>query len=804
MKTKPDPNEFMPIEYMESSSLRCRKFFSVILFLAILGISAILLFGCSTAKVPPEPESEKSITSHERPLPDRYMSEGMSWFKKGAFGKAISAWLEAARLFEKEERFKEKAETLILLAQAYQSMGQYNNALKSLEVALSLASQSGDRNRIAAILGQRGNTYLAIGNTKEAHKYLTEALSIARDLERPGLTASILNNLGNLFASRGNYREANRMYKESIVLANKIGNKELVAVSLVNAALSSMGDKKYDESESLLKKALDQFATMPPSHDMCYGLINIGLTYYDLSSHLNQSKDRLLVMASKAFKEAASVSDTIGDLQSQSYALGYLGKVCESAGQHQKALELSRRAIFAAQQTNTPESLYLWHWQTGRLLKAQGELDKAIAAYRRAVDALKSTRDEISIIYGRQRASFRESVGPLYFELVDLLLQRAALDNARENYEPYLIEARNMIETLKIVELQDYFRDECVDKAQAKVTSLDAFSKTAIVIYPVLLPDRLELLVSLPEGLKRYPVPVEADRITSEVRKFRKRLEKRISRQYLHHAKKLYDWLVRPIEKDLAFLSIDTLVFVPDGPLRTIPMAALHDGKQFLIERYALAITPGLDLSDPRPIETENLRLLLVGLSKSSQGFPPLPYIPEELKNIQDIYGGKLLLNEKFLLSNLEENLKKETFNIVHIATHGKFESNAQETFILTFDDKLTLDRLDKCVGFFRFREDPLELLTLSACQTAAGDDRAALGLAGVAVKAGARSALATLWYINDQASSTLVSEFYRQLFDPNVSRAVALQRAQLKLLKDLRYEHPSYWSPFLLINNWL
>jgi CHAT domain-containing protein len=114
------------------------------------------------------------------------------------------------------------------------------------------------------------------------------------------------------------------------------------------------------------------------------------------------------------------------------------------------------------------------------------------------------------------------------------------------------------------------------------------------------------------------------------------------------------------------------------------------------------------------------------------------------------------------------------------------------------------MDQLEQYVGLFKFREDPLELLTLSACETAVGDDRAALGLAGVAIKAGARSALGTLWYINDQASSDLVAEFYRQLQDPSISRAIALQRAQIKMLGNRRYQHPGYWAPFLLINNWL
>jgi CHAT domain-containing protein len=233
-------------------------------------------------------------------------------------------------------------------------------------------------------------------------------------------------------------------------------------------------------------------------------------------------------------------------------------------------------------------------------------------------------------------------------------------------------------------------------------------------------------------------------------------------------------------------------------------MAALHDGKQFLINKYAIAITPGLNLTDPRPVKRENVKVLSAGLTDSVQGFPPLPNISNELRAIQGLYGGTPLLNRNFLNSNLEKELKNKQFTIMHIASHGQFESDVRKSFLLTFDGKLTMDQLEQYVGLFKFREDPLELLTLSACETAVGDDRAALGLAGIAIKAGARSALATLWYINDQASSELVAEFYRQLQDPSVSRAIALKRAQLKLLNDRSYQHPGYWSPFLLINNWL
>jgi CHAT domain-containing protein len=148
--------------------------------------------------------------------------------------------------------------------------------------------------------------------------------------------------------------------------------------------------------------------------------------------------------------------------------------------------------------------------------------------------------------------------------------------------------------------------------------------------------------------------------------------------------------------------------------------------------------------------------------------------------------------------------LHDEQYTILHIASHAQFGNEVDKTFLLTFDEKLSIDNLNRYIGLLQFRDNPLEILTLSACETAAGDDLAALGLAGIAIKAGARSALATLWHINDLASSILVGEFYRQLQGPTTTRAKALQGAQLRLLGDRRFQHPGYWSPFLLISNWL
>jgi CHAT domain-containing protein len=181
-----------------------------------------------------------------------------------------------------------------------------------------------------------------------------------------------------------------------------------------------------------------------------------------------------------------------------------------------------------------------------------------------------------------------------------------------------------------------------------------------------------------------------------------------------------------------------------------------------------------------------------------------LDYVPGELNQIRDLYGAKLLLNQGFVKANVTEALQDTGYSVAHFASHAEFAGNVKDSFILTFDDRLSVSQLGQYATMGQYKNKPIELLTLSACNTAAGDDRAALGLAGVAVQSGARSALASLWAINDRASSMLVTEFYRQLQNKDVTKAEALQRAQQKLMKNVRYRHPGYWSPFLLIGNWL
>ena len=494
----------------------------------------------------------------------------------------------------------------------------------------------------------------------------------------------------------------------------------------------------------------------------------------------------------------------LGDRRGLSYALGYQAQLRQDAGYPVEALALYRQAVFAAQQADAPELLYRWQWQIGRLLKTQGDRDGAILAYQQAAANLQLIRPDFTASRTSTGGSFRAQVGDAFLELADLLLQRATQQSSANARDADLLAARDAMEALKTAEVRDYFQDECVTALQARTVALDRPPPRTAILYPILLADRLALLLNSAHGIEQIIVPVDHATLVHAVREFRHYLEKRTTREYLPLAQRLHGWLILPLQNALDAQQVDTLVIVPDGPLRTIPLAALHDGQEFLINRYAVVTTPGLTLTDLRPIRRQKIQPLLSGLTEAVQGFPPLDHVRQELAAIHAAYGGKVLENENFRLANIHQELKGTPYSIVHIASHGQFASDVRDTFLLTFDDKLTMDGLERFMSLSQYRDRPVELLTLSACQTAAGDDRAALGLAGIAVKAGARSAVATLWFINDQATALLIAEFYRQLQNPDISKAKALQQAQLLLLNDRRYQHPGYWSPFLLIGNWL
>ena len=758
--------------------MRCFDLWSIWSFLLAASLTALC---AATAAAGPDESAQSRAAALSR---------------SGHYEEAVLFWREAAQASAAAGATRERVNALVQLADAQQALGRYADSLQTLSEAQTSAGEGAPAAELAAIHGAIGNAYVALGPSDKAREHLTKALELAKSAESPALAAALLTNLGSLDASNEAYADAARAYAEAAALAAKSGDPALGARALTNQAQAAQrSGAPTADVRAALARAVALADGMPDSHDKAYVLISAGRTYARMAD---------LEAAHALLRRADAVGAAIGDPRARSYALGYLGALYEEKRRLDEALALSQQALFQAQQANAPESLYRWHWQVGRILAAKGALNEAIPSYQQAVLVLAGIRFDMAHGYATGGGSFREAVGPVFYELVDLLLQTAPEPAKAAALQARLHEARETLEKLKAAELRDYFRDECVDAMQAKVESLDQAAGSAVVIYPVVLPDRLELLLTFPSGMRRVTVPVRAEALTSEVQTLRALLEKRTTDQYLPHAQQLYDWLVRPFAPELEGVGVDTLVFVPDGPLRTIPMGALHDGERFVVERYAVVTSPGLSLTDPRPLDRQNMRVFLSGLSESVQGFPPLAHVPAELASIHALYGGDVLLDEQFRVPRIEAELDEREVSVVHVATHGEFSEDAENSFLLTFDGRLGMSRLGEAVAHTRFRDQSIELLTLSACETAQGSDRAALGLAGVAIQAGARSALGTLWSVNDVATAELVGEFYKQLHDQPVSKAVALQRAQQMLVHDANHAHPYYWASFLLIGNWL
>ena len=560
----------------------------------------------------------------------------------------------------------------------------------------------------------------------------------------------------------------------------------------INQAQIALAEPNPAKATHLLETLLTQLVALPASYHKTQGLI-----------------------------QSAEIAQTLDNPILLSQAWGYLGQQYEQAQHYEDAITLTRRAIFKAQEAHALAWLIRWTWQLGRLFTAQDQINPAIQAYQQALQMLipehRTFRWEMTECQIPKPVSLYRKIRPLFFELADLLLQRAAqekTDIAAKQQD--LQQARNTLERLKTADLENYFGD-CVTDWQKKFQSVEEIEDShAAVIYPILLEKRLELLVSFPRPntqpiLQSVIVPVGRAKIALAIRQFNEQLpDGRYdleSTSYLAAAQQLYGWLITPLQPMLTQNDINTLVFVPEGILGTLSIAALHDGQAFLIEKYAVAIIPGLSLTEPksRSLTSAQTTVLLSGITGEIRGYPKLNYAQLEIDAITQFYGHfTKILNKQFIMPYLEQVLKKANYHIIHIISHAEFAQDVKDSFIITYDGKLTLDQLESLVKFTRHRQQPIELLTLSACNTAQGDEEwGALGLSGIALKAGARSSLATLWKAHDFVTYSIIKDFYQQLKPSSQSKAQALQMAQQATLESI-YHHPFYWAPFVLIGNWL
>jgi len=646
-----------------------------------------------------------------------------------------------------------------------------------------------------------GQAFYQVGELNKAETMMRDGLKLLENTKKiEQVIFAIYNDLGLIEVSRKDYVQALDLFEAALEHARSVGDASGSVTSALNVVKANIELDKSAEIETLLKQITNDIGALPPTLATANHWLGLGQLYrISVQERMVNSSARLEVL--KAYNSALNIANLDKDHELQSFSNGYLGELYEDEKRYEDALTYTRKALFSAQKLADDTVLYRWQWQIARLLKAQGKIKASLESYRQAVATLNRSRTSLTLNVG---VNFNRSVGPVFYQYSDLLLKQSSNIKDGKAKQEALKEVIDVLEALKLAEVEDYFDSECVFFAEHKIKLTDINSDSAI-IYPVLLEDRVELIVQLPGIIKQYSSLVKSEELSHTINQFRKKIETYdVNHSYLESAKSLYEWLIKPAEAAINESGVSTIVFIPDGPLRSIPASAFHDGEKFLVEKYAVATTPGITLTDPVPFNRENIRVLANGLTESVQGYSTLPSVKQELNNINSVFNTTLFKDSGYLLDDVQSEMSGGSYNVVHFATHGEFNRDHNKSFLLTYDGKLTMDMLEDTIGLRRFQTEPIELLVLSACQTAVGDDRAALGLAGIAIKAGARSALATLWFINDKATSQLIADFYQQLSQPQVSKAQALQTAQVNMLSKTSFNHPSFWAPFLLIGNWM
>ncbi|KAB8315033.1 CHAT domain-containing protein [Tolypothrix campylonemoides VB511288] len=727
-------------------------------------------------------------------------TQGSIELNTGHAETALETWKQAEKHYRSLKDVTGIVLSQINQAQALQTLGLYRRARSILEQVNQDLAGLPDSLLKARQLRSLGVTLQVVGDLQNSQTVLTESLTIAKRLNSTPDIGETLFRLGNTARAIGDFEAALAFYQQA---TNTSKDPRTQLEAQLNQLSLLVTTKQQQPALSLLPQIQARLSNLPPSRAVIYAQVNFveSLTKLSIVFDKKQNTKDISQILVRAVQQARELKDSRGE----SYALGQLGHLYEQTQQWSEALSLTQQALVLAQKIQATDIAATWYWQQGRILNAQGNTTAAIAAYNEAASILQSLRQDLVAVNSAVQFSFRDEVEPVYRQLVQLLLQN--VDSLSETTRQQRLQrSREVIEALQLAELENFFREACLTYKPRAIEKIDP---TAAVIYPIVLDQRLEVVLSLPgQPLQHHGIevsPQETARVFTELRQSLNPVF--LPNEVLPPAQQMYNWLLRPISAQLERHSIKTLVFVLDDFLRSLPMAVLHDGQQYLVERYNIALAPGLQLLDSR-VSAQELKTLAGGLSEARQGFSALPGVETEIQQIAARVSTKVLLNEKFTRSNFLQRVENQPFSVVHLATHGQFSSKAEDTFLLSWDDRIHVKDLDRLLrgegknGSLRDQE-PIELLILSACQTAKGDNRAALGLAGVAVRSGARSTLATLWSVQDLSTAQLMAEFYRRFTQPGVTKAEALRYSQLSLLNSPQYKHPYYWAPFVLVGNW-
>jgi CHAT domain-containing protein len=808
------------------------------------------------------------------------------------------------------------------------NQGDYPKALKEYQQALVLSQAMKMRSTEAGIVAQIGQLYQAQGNYSKASENYQRTLKIQQELGEPAKLITTLSYIGGLQFQIGQVDQALATDQSSLAIAQKIGARQKEAFVLLSIAIDRQHLGQTDEALKGYTQALEIAKSITDLQMEHQALTNLGKLY----AEQNQPEKALTTL-----RQALAIQQRTGVRPQEAKTLTAIGQVQTQLGQYTEAQETLQQAYILAQAVGNPSTEAKALAGLASLFVKQNQAELAIVFYKQSVKNYELIRQNLRTLPKDQQQSYTDTVAKTYRDLADLLLK-----NDR------ILEARQVIELLKLQELDDYSRDTrgqasplSILKAEtallnafnqqvtAKYTSLlqvtqeletlrskpdqsSAIQKRireletletqgntiatqflsdptikahiqtlqtndktliptddnlnqlaetlaglkqsgqiAAILYPLILDDRLEIILITSNGPPlRRTVKIDRKTINETINQFGLDISDPDSNPKAT-AQQLYQWLVKPIEADLKEAGVNTLIYSPDRRLRSIPFAALHDGQQWLIEKYQIShitATSATNLTTKRnalpkvlsgTISDQSTTTYNVKLQSNPKPyeFNGLPSGKIELNAIsQAISGSKTLIENDFSSDRLRDNASQ--YNILHLATHGYFELGQPENSFLLFSQPDSQGKNYATITDIRnWKLRGIDLVTLSACQTAVAPEKLdeKLGILGIShefERAGARSTIASLWRVNDRSTALFMQAFYQNL-SQDKTKAEALKNAQTTMLRlntndtvtqaheqltrsikiqtttpltttprSTGYSHPYYWAPFILIGN--
>lgn len=827
----------------------CFKYF----FSGILGLSIIVIQSSSPAQTV---KKEKEFLKNQAAS---LTSSGHEQLALDQANEALKTWQESTKIYRQLNDQEGITESLINQNLAFQALGLHKEACNTLLEALKLNTNLGicdtmqqpalaQKEQLTAVIGKQkptsvnllglqnlGEVLRILGKLNESETVLQETLTLVKLVSSSKISGVYLS-LGNI--EQTIYQQLQDKYSwidEPLFrehIANIIPQKAQKSLwyyqileSLPNISKSAKLQAQLNHLTLLIN--LEKWLSHQPNQANLHLKVNQQIrilvnqidenssAFLELSpepsiharlnfaNNISQIPDeQLKSVAIRYAKLALKMAETINSTRWLSYSFGTLGKLSTQTEQKQAYFQ---KALGFAQSIRASDIAYQWQQQLGLLYQKQEKTELAIQNYNAAIANMTQVRDSLLSTNGDLQFSFQEEMEPTYRNYMRLLLKSP---------NPDLKRVIQINEGLQIARLENFLR--CGKLDLVALNQLQNLKSAPAVIHIIDLGDTIEVIAQSTDGSLHHHsidsklVKFQIDHLLEALQneKFFEVDESSITT----YSQGIYEKLIAPIQTYLP--RSGTLVFTLDKSFHHIPMALLYDGKHYLIERYGIAETLGSRVRQPRVLHQNQMIALIAGLSKFSPSYTDpnapknmenLPASKQEIENIEkQTLSSVALLDKKFTLKRFKEELTQNNFPIVHITTHGQFSSDPLKTVLVAYDKLINIRDFDTLIrGKTENSQDAIELLVLSACETAKGNKQSAMGIAGMATTAGARSTVATLWRVDADSTALLMQEFYKGL-NNGLPKAEALRQAQLSLLSNPKYNKAYYWGGFLLVGSWL